>query len=919
MQKTLLTIIAALAVCVAQAIPAIPTPLTYTQSDGSSITVKLVGDEWNSTYITMDGLLLDRRINGDFYYKTATAGSNVMAHNINERTSTELNYIAANSSMMQIAGQAVAAQQSKSQRKAPRKVGVQVPQSGSPKIPIILVSFKDFAMRNSNPKAVFEQQFNDLNRNSSLKYFKDNSKDQYTPQFDILGPVTVSQNRAYYGRQSGSDHDAKIGSMVAEAVKLLPNHDFSQYDNDGDGKADVVIILFAGPGQAQGATSDAIWPCQWSLSSAYYSGQSDYNSFKQNGVYIDKFAVFNETSGSSDYTTTIDGIGTFCHEFSHCMGLPDFYETTYANGYYGMGSWSIMNSGCYNNNARTPCAYTAYEREYLGWLNIPSAVANTKYTLPNNASTGNIAVRIYNPRSINEYYILENIQRTGWNAYAPSHGLMISHVTYSASAWSGNTVNNSMPQRMTIFPADNRLSSSSESGDLYPYNGNNKLTDTSTPAATLNTGQSYMGQPVTEITETNGIVSFWFCKNFVKSAPVIAAVNEDDITTTQFVVNWNSVENAQTYSIEITDNTGNVVASQEDLTATTYTATHLTAGADYTVKVNATYTDGTTGQWSTPVVVTTKSNPVVLDVNPNTTTTHSFLAQWNALNNVESYTLHVRRKNFVNYSELLHESFDKCTKVATTNIASSIGNYTDNTGWSGRYVYQNVSGVSLASTTQSGTITSPALDFSNYNGKVVVKVIAATMTGTNCSLAVSGGEASGVITVADNVATEYCVTLNTNAQTGQKITFTALPGKKVIIYDVKVYAGDADDVMATSPRKAVATTGNTDEMFITGITTNEYLVENLASGEPYQYRVKAFYTNGCESAWSNVVEVPLVQSITGDVNNDGVIDVDDVNCVIEIILQYAASGTYDGRDDINNDGITDVDDVNALLEIILNL
>ncbi len=921
MRKLFLTLVAAMAMTAAHAIPAIPTPLTYTQSDGTSITVQLVGDEWYSTFATTDGLLLDRRANGDFYYKTAVATSNVMAHNVNERTQAELTYIKANEALMQVNGTEVAAQRDQAVqavRKAPIRKATQTPQKGSPKIPVILVNFSDFSMRSSNPATTLNNQYNSTTAASVYKYFNDQSQGKFTPQFDVIGPVTLPNTRAYYGAKTSSNNDAKPGSMVAEAVKLCTDTDFSQYDNNGDGDVDVVIIVYAGPGQAQGATSDAIWPHQWNLYSAYYSGCSDYSYFKQNGVTVNAYACFNETSGSSDTSTTLDGIGTFCHEFSHCLGLPDFYETTYSNGYYGMGRWSLMCSGSYNNNSKTPMGYLAYEKEFMGWISIPTATVNTQYTLNGNTQSSDFAVRVYNPKSTNEYYILENIQKTGWNAYAQSSGLMVNHVTYSASAWNNNTVNNSATQRMTIIPADNTLTRASEYGDLYPYGGNNMLTDASTPAATLNEGsQQYMGKPITEITNSNGKVTFWFCKNFVKNLPTVNAVTEANTFIDNFTVTWNAVDNALTYAIEITDPDGNVVASGEGLEVLTYTASHLEANTTYTVKVNVTYNDATTSDWTSPITVTTKANPVMLAADEAQVTTNSFLAQWQALPNVESYTLHVRRLGLQNYTDLLHETFSKCTKVATTNIGTSLASYTDNAGWTGSYVYQNVGGVSLASASKTGTITTPALDFSGYEGKVVVKVVAAVNgSDTGYSLVVTGDGGSSTITVADNVATEYTAVLNTNGSTEGKVTLTALPGKKVIVYDVKVYGGDAEDMMSqAAPRKAVAVTGDSDDMTITGITTNQYSLTDLVSGAGYQYRVKAFYTNGCETTWSNVEQVQLVQSgLTGDVNGDGTVDIDDVNAVINIILGATAIDAAD----VNGDGTIDIDDVNTIINIILS-
>lgn len=922
MRKLLFSLAAALGMVAAHAIPAIPTPLNFTQSDGSSITVRLVGDEWFSTYVTTDGYTLERATNGDFYYKAGTAVSKVMAHNVDKRSQAEMQFIAANADEMQFSGAAVTQQINKANaRKAVAvKANADVPQVGSPRIPIVLVQYSDFKMRSSNPASTFQGQFN-TNTRSALQYFKDQSNEQYTPQFDILGPVTLSKTRAYYGARTTSDNDAKPGSMVGEAVKQLTNVDWSLYDNDKNGSVDVVIILYAGPGEAQGANSNAIWPHQWYLSSAYYYGRSDYNAFYQNGVKIDKYACFCETSGSSDYGTSVDGIGTFCHEFSHCLGLPDYYETTYANGYFGMGNWSLMNSGSYLGNSKCPAGYTAYEKEFMGWMQIPTAVANTKYTLNNIDSKNCNAVRIYNPQSSNEYYILENRGKTGWNSYQAASGLMINHITYSATAWSSNTVNNSQPQRMTIIPADNKLTTASESGDLYPYNGNNKLTDTSTPAASLNTGtQKLMGKPITEITKnSDGTVSFWFCKDYVKEIPTIAKVAQQDITIDQFKVSWNAVANAQSYTLNVTG--PDFDETYENLEVTSFTMQNLNPGSTYTCKVKVTYTDVTTSDWSAPVQVTTKGNPVMQAAVDSETGEDAFTARWNSIADVASYTLHVRRMGLTNYTQLLHETFAKCTTAATTNIASSLYKYVDNEGWTGKYVYQAVGGVTLSSSSSSGSITSPALDFDKYDGKVVVKVTAGTIgTNTDCSLVITADGASQTVTVSNTHQTEYTVVLNTNGNKGQNVTFSALPNKKITITNIDIYAGDADDVMAASaPHKAPVVSGDQDEQFITGITSNFYNVTGLKKGAEYQYRVKALFTNGSESGWSNVEKVTLKgqQGTPGDVNADGLIDVVDINCVLGTMMGQTAPDAYNHRDDVNGDGKVDIVDINALLILIM--
>ncbi|MDE5868648.1 MAG: M6 family metalloprotease domain-containing protein, partial [Muribaculaceae bacterium] len=341
--------------------------------------------------------------------------------------------------------------------------------------------------------------------------------------------------------------------------------------NDGDGECDVLIILYAGDGEASSMDSDAenaIWPCQWQLS------YSDYGkALTLDQTRVDKFACFNELNGTN--LKKIDGIGTFCHEFSHCLGLPDFYDTEYGP-HFGMGPWSLMDYGSYNNDSYTPIGYSAYEKEFMGWIEIEEGVDNTLYSMPIFNSKNledDKAVKLTNPKDANEYFIIENRQQQGWDAYMPAQGLMIYHVTYDASAWTGNTVNNYSLQRMTPVPCDNNLKLDSQSywgetyysinqadllGDLWPYKGNNEFTNNSLPAQKLNSG-GYLGKPVTEITQnSDGTISFWLNKsdNPALSVPVFA--DHEIHSATSATIHWESdLENDATFNLEVKERSSN--------------------------------------------------------------------------------------------------------------------------------------------------------------------------------------------------------------------------------------------------------------------------------------------------------------------------------------------------------------------------
>jgi hypothetical protein len=216
------------------------------------------------------------------------------------------------------------------------------------------------------------------------------------------------------------------------------------------------------------------------------------------------------------------GLGVICHEFSHCLGLPDFYDTSYA-GNYGMGEWDILDSGSYNGPSGigwVPAGYTSYERAYAGWLKYNELtydrwVVNQK---PLN-ERGNAYV-IYNDNNRNEYFLLENRNKTKWDSYVPGNGLLIIHVDYNQAIWESNSVNTTgygnSHQRMTVFHASNTTRGGH---DAYPYNGNDSLTDKSTPKASIyntNTdGTKLMHKPVTQIkrNKQNSNISFFFNNN----------------------------------------------------------------------------------------------------------------------------------------------------------------------------------------------------------------------------------------------------------------------------------------------------------------------------------------------------------------------------------------------------------------------
>lgn len=472
--------------------------------DGTEVTARLVGDETMHYFVTDDG-------------KKYVAGEDGLYR---EADMTLLNSRAA---------QRRSKMNAVIRKQAPKRVGgVGNVFSGKKKGLIILVQFSNKKFQSNHDNAFYQRVANEPGfttddgfRGSVSDYFKDQSNGMFELDFDVVGPVTLTKTYSYYGQNNWSG-DAHPGTMVAEAclaVDSLVN--FADYDWAGDGMVDQVFVLYAGLGEASGGGENTVWPHMWNLYSSDYG-----RPLTLDGVMVNTYACSCEMTkdyNSPGYPDVVDGIGSFCHEFSHCLGYPDIYDTVSNN--FGMSTWDLMDYGNYNGNSFVPSGYTAYEKWVAGWLTPVELTEETEVNNLKPTSEGGDAYIIYNDNHKDEFYILENRQRTGWDAAQYGDGLLIMHVDYNKTVWNNNTVNTSASrQRCTIFHADNSdgmynygggLDADDLAGDPYPYEGNNSLSNTSTPKAILyntNTdGSKLMNKTVYGITRNDdGTVSFKF-------------------------------------------------------------------------------------------------------------------------------------------------------------------------------------------------------------------------------------------------------------------------------------------------------------------------------------------------------------------------------------------------------------------------
>lgn len=413
-------------------------PIAIRQPDGTLLEVLLQGDEYFHYYTTTDGYVVTRNDSDYFVYATVDALHNlipgkVRVSDISKRTIKEMNHLLTLTKglpepvRMQMEESAL---QSRSIAETAASVAA-FPTTGSIKTLVILVNFSDVTFTTPNPQASFSNLLNQEGytlhgaTGSARDYFKANSMGKLSITFDVVGPVTLPQSLSYYGRNGfGSNNDLYLDVLVKQACQLAHdsyNLDFSSYDLNKDGIIDNVFLIYAGYDEAQGAPATAIWSQRRYFYTAPWS---------LDGVSMMGYACTSELRGTSG--NQIAGIGSFCHEFAHVLGIPDFYNTVSANSV--MSNYFLMDIGNYNNHSQTPPYLSAIERYVCGWIDpvvLDGAPANV--TLPSIGT--NNAYRI-NTETEGEFYLLETRSSQGWDTTQAvselGYGLLIYHVDRSA-------------------------------------------------------------------------------------------------------------------------------------------------------------------------------------------------------------------------------------------------------------------------------------------------------------------------------------------------------------------------------------------------------------------------------------------------------------------------------------------------------
>ncbi|MBR1838117.1 MAG: M6 family metalloprotease domain-containing protein [Bacteroidaceae bacterium] len=459
-------------------------PRTAKQIAGSTVNLYNEGNAQTVFYSTEDGYAVLREEDGGYYYALSSSkgltASAQLAHNPSERDASERDYVASQAITRQQAYTAASATTHRSPLKASARTTYGLGEYGKPangvvssigaiNIPVIMVEFPDREFQSYSTiekvsRYLNEEGYHDeANTAGSVRdYFLAQSANLFQPTFTVVAKVKVANNYAHYGSNSSSKRDVNLSALIKEAIDLSVSQGVDYSSMLVNGRVPLVTILFAGPGEHnafEDGAEDYIWAQFSTLSYTSSLGGPTFSSFFVGDEIMQSYS---RTKEGNNYVynvtnTTFEGMGVFCHEFGHALGLPDFYNTSSGAGV--VDYWSVMDYGQYYLNGYRPIGYSAYERNYMGWLQINDLEDLQEtlqiYPLGSDEHRDKQAYRIVNPASANEYFILENRQAGTWYPEVLGTGLLIYHIDYLASAWSGNSLNRTASHpRFQVFPAD---------------------------------------------------------------------------------------------------------------------------------------------------------------------------------------------------------------------------------------------------------------------------------------------------------------------------------------------------------------------------------------------------------------------------------------------------------------------------------
>lgn len=834
------------AIQLVHAVNAFPRPIAVKQADGSTLTIVIKGNEYGRITTTTDGYpLWYNDETGNFEYATLNdgdiVGSGIVAADADKRSDIDNAFLSTleSSNIINTTVQKAAVNRAKSA--TTRALINEFPTIGEIHSLVILAEFSDlkFSTVGDDPQKFYTRMLNEEGftysngaNGSARDYYVDNSNGKFQPTFDVVGPVTVSNTMRYYGANSGgSDNYTRIAEMITEACTLAHDNygvDFSKYDLDGDGQVDNVYVVYAGYGESDTGNTNTIWP------HAAYLVNNLYSKFELDNKQIDRYTCCNEIDGLRRGQPV--GIGLFVHEFTHVLGLADHYDIYSSSTAYTPDSYDLMDSGSYNNDSNTPPLLSAYERNALGWLDLTELTADESVvkTLPE-LGASNKAYRVSVPGNDNEYYVLENRQQKGWDAYLPGHGMLMWHIDYDYFVWLANTVNTvASHQRVDIVEADNRRTDSSRDGDTFP--GASNVTSWE-----MDAWDGTKLASLDDIKETDGNIELVLGgMDYKLETPTITISNVEYSSAT---ISWNEVPNADKYLFDCFEDYGELEEESNTKTyegITSVTVDSLQPETNYAVILRAKrgsyVSEWAIANFTTPAIPFAKKKPT--DVVVSNVQQNSFDVAWSGINDSKEYEV-----------TLAKQVYDS-SKTVTTGYDFS----NQEAGMPEQWEYQ---GVFLSMNGYYGE-SAPSLRFSRNGGYLTVAYPEKMISGVSF-WGRGGSNVDGTIHIEcykDGEWTDAATFQPTSEAQNHSFTFT--PCEKVrISIDSNSGVYYIDDVVATCvemERQIVSTQ-------LTSDTSLSF--SNLEGDATYGVTVVAISNDGERSATSDEVVVDMEKGETG--------------------------------------------------------
>lgn len=683
----------------AVAVPAYPGVIKAKQADGTEISIRIHGDEFMNYETTADGYpVFFNETTKNYEYaqlkNNRIVGSGIVAANADQRSAKAQAYLSA----MDKAAIITTMQQQRenltasvggikrSSAAGPRRILINnFPHFGEQHSLVILMQYKDKQFTTmDDPKQYYTNAMNQEGftaengaNGSARDFFVASSHGQFKPTFDVYGPVTIDYG-CHDAGQGTYNTTINMGTFVKAAVEGLDDEiDFSQYDHDGDGVVDNIYIFYAGNGSNDSSDKKVVWPHAFDLRSW------GINLTTNDGVTIGSYTCSNEIDGQRTGMTT--GIGTFVHEFGHCLGFPDLYNTENSSDMYNPGDWDTMASGSYNDNSNTPPLYSSYECYSLDWMQPEDLTARDSAinTLPNLGDEYK-AYKVSVPGKDNEYYLIENRQQKGWDASLPAGGMLIWHIDENETIWENNTVNNvNKHQRVDLVEANGKLSGSSYYSSGVPFPGSTKKTSYD---FTSWAGDELLS--IDSIAIEDSVASFIIKgadKGIVKPQMAISNIKYNG-----FDASWPSVEGADSYMLNIQKvgegDSLSSVAGYENLKITADTAVVTGLEQNTTYRVSLASRADSFISYDDVKTITTPEMPFtedqVANVKAKNITSSSFEASWDAVDKAQQYAVTLSKHAYD--GELATTAYDFTDrgkglpdgwKTNSSNYLSSEGSY----------------------------------------------------------------------------------------------------------------------------------------------------------------------------------------------------------------------------------------------------